>query len=39
VMGGCPTILGHGVPPSTITTGFVVYSPKNTPVDYGGFTC
>jgi hypothetical protein len=44
VMGGCPTVLGQGVPPSTTTTGFVVYNPVNTAgspsyTDYNGFGC
>jgi hypothetical protein len=39
VTGGCPTILGQGIPASSTTTGLVRYSPVNTPVDYAGFTC
>ena len=39
VTGGCPTVLGQGVPASTATTGFVQYGPANVPADYTGFTC
>ena len=44
VSGGCPTILGQGVPPSTTTTGFVVFSPPNLAPssvgqDYSGYAC
>jgi hypothetical protein len=44
VSGGCPTVLGQGAPPSTTTTGLVVYDPPNLAgqefdSDYAGFTC
>jgi predicted outer membrane repeat protein len=44
VTGGCPTVIGQAVPPSTTMTGFVVYDPPNTSgwpfyMDYSGFSC
>jgi predicted outer membrane repeat protein len=44
VVGGCPTVLGQAVPPSTTRTGFVVYDPPNIAgsdyyKDYNGFSC
>lgn len=44
VTGGCPSVLGQAVPPSTTEVGLVVYDPPNISgweffKDYNGFSC